>query len=368
MRIRYLALMIAEHASTRALDALTTLALIRLLDVSSLGTLVVYQSWVAILLLFFPALENVLYREHGKLKAAGQLSRELAIYRKFNVMKLGFALSLTFFGALVPVKDVDFGRRLAALALAFAVPLSQALYGIFREPLRFELRQGVVVLLNGLQRLVLLALVYAAGRLTGGAIEPIAVAALCVYLVFGGLWATVSDKLLLEGKKRARVALKEAWPRIRGAFTETVLWLHLSGAIMGAVQTLDVYFLSRTSTPLREIAAYSIALKAANFFQLLSLPVTQAFGVYLGRRSNRHDARADRRAAVFAVAAFAAVGVLVIAFGFTTAEPLLGFLAKGKFTPDELANAVRFFRPMLVGVVVLSLGYAPGTYLGSRGD
>ena len=377
MRLRYLSFMIAEHASTRVLDAITTLILIRSLDVTSLGTLVVYQAWVAIFLMAFPVLENVLYREHGKHSSAGTLAREIAIFRKFNLLKFAVAIALTLASASIPIKGIGFERRLAAMALAFALPLAQALYGIYREPLRFELKAGTVVLVNGAQRLFIIAAVWAAGHFYGGAIEQTAAAAILVYLAFGFVWAAVSRHELPQ-LKPVNVSLSQALPRIGTVLTESVIWLHLSGSILSAVQTLDVYFLSRTQIGLSEIAIYSIALKAANFLQIMALPLTQAFGVYLGRRAGRAPTTGssggrfgnltEKQMAWLALAAFSAMALIMCLVGFEFAQPILGFLTRGKFGTLELGRAEGYFRWMLAGVAISTLCFAHGTYIGSRGN
>src|SRR5687767_13225822 len=122
-RIRYLGLTIAELWATRFLDAVIAIVLIRSLDVNSLGSFLIYQSWVGILLLAFPALENILYREYGKLRDAGKLAHEISVFRKFNWIKISAAIALTLVCAFLPGVDLPWTHRVAALSLAFMLPL-----------------------------------------------------------------------------------------------------------------------------------------------------------------------------------------------------------------------------------------------------
>jgi hypothetical protein len=358
----------SEHWSTRALDAIATLVLIRGLDVASLGLFVVYQSWVALFLFGFPALENILYREYRVLKNEGRLGSEFVVFRRFNMLKLAVAALLVLAFSAAPLKGAPWTTRLAALAFAFALPLSQALYGIYRETLRFELKQVVIVALGSAQRLAVIAVIYFGARAFGGAIEPIAAAAIGAYLVFGVVWRESALRVLpwLKGRK---VPMEKVIARARASLGSFVLWAHLNGAVLVGIQTLDVYFLSRTAVALPELAVYSIALKAANFFQLVPMPFVQAFGVYLGRRADRAESsREAARLVVGATLAFALLGLGLWVGGRLLAEPILAFLARGKFSAAELARARDYFDWQLAGVACLTLSFAASTYLNARGN
>src|SRR5689334_10208890 len=93
---------LTEHGAIRVLDALTTLILIRVLAAPDFGLFSVYQSWVAMLLLFLPSIELALFREYAGLKKDGGLKRELGVYRYFNYVKLIGLLVLVVSLAFVP--------------------------------------------------------------------------------------------------------------------------------------------------------------------------------------------------------------------------------------------------------------------------
>jgi hypothetical protein len=110
-KIHFLFFTVIEHGMTRGLDALMTLILVMSLSTASLGSFVVYQSWVAILLLFFPALENVLYRDYAKIKNAGTLGEQIGIFRAFNFIKIAAAVVLAFACAALPLGGLSYSER-----------------------------------------------------------------------------------------------------------------------------------------------------------------------------------------------------------------------------------------------------------------
>src|SRR5438046_1070214 len=100
--IRHIFFTLTEHGAIRVLDAATTLVLIRVMSGRHFGLFSLYQSWVGLMLLVLPSLEIALYRDYGRLKASGGLSRELRMYRTFNALKLAAALVLVAGLAFVP--------------------------------------------------------------------------------------------------------------------------------------------------------------------------------------------------------------------------------------------------------------------------
>jgi O-antigen/teichoic acid export membrane protein len=256
-----------------------------------------------------------------------------------------------------------------AIALAFVLPLAPSLYGIYREPLRFELRQVLIACVTALQKISFIAAIYFLSKTQAGAIQPVSVAILVLAAVFALVWS-VTARRALALKAISGTGLGQVWealPGIQKALIGTVIWMHINGALTGAVQTLDVYFLSHNKVPLSEIALYSLALKAANFFQIAIIPFSQVLGVYFASKVDYRNPAQVRGALVIGTALFAVVAAAVFGAGHVLAEPILVFLAKGKFAAPEIARGVEYFRWLLGGICVLSLCYVQGIYLNNRG-
>lgn len=352
---------LTEHGAIRVLDALTTLALIRVMVADDFGLFTVYQSWVGILLLFLPSLEMVLYREYHKLKKEGRLLRELEVYRIFNYFKLALAFAIALALTLVP-QPADWGSRVALIVLAFALPLSQALYGFLREPLRFELKQEFVALIGAAQRLAVLGAVIVASRLFPGNVLALSALALLVYFTFGGVWAAAFRKLMRQMGERPEVSLGDAKSRLGVVLGGTVLWIHINGVITQSIQTLDTFALSLYRVDLAEIGRYGVALKAANFFQIIPVALVNSFGVYLGRSESGKE---GRLVWVFSLV-FVALSALLLLGGMAVEEPLIRFLGKGKMDSEAVTRTIEYFRWLLAGVLLQCASHPLSTYLGAR--
>lgn len=362
----YIAYTALEHVSNRGLDALLTLVLIRYMNVESFGVFTVFQSWVGLFLFMLPNLENILYRDYARTKKEGTLGRRVALFRAFNWFKISLAALFALGAAAVAGFELSYRAKLAAVTLALVLPLSQSLYGIYRETLRFELHMKAVMILNGLQKSAFLAVAFAACLWGGGSVEAVAPGLLATAFLFAGLWYGLLRHCVPAIKDKSATA--GAAPTVMGILKDAVIWMHINGTITAAIQTLDVYFLSRSGTPLAEIALYSVALKAANFFQILPMPFAQLFTVYLGRKVQGEGEAGKRRMVwVFSLGLLAMV-VAMMALGMAVAEPLLAFLARGKFSAEELARGAAYFRYMLAGVCIYILCFPAAAYLNYRSN
>jgi O-antigen/teichoic acid export membrane protein len=376
-KIRLLLFSTAEHGSIRILDAVLTLLLIRALNVRDFAALVLYQSWVAIALLFMPALENSLYRSYGKLRSSGELGKQFQVFRFFNLVKGLFAVILVVSLAWIPIHSptssdslTALGWRDRALTLGFAffLPLSQALYGIYREPLRFELKASQIFWITFAQKATLALGVLALAAIGHASIEWISAMALAVLFFFGKAWSVAFESGVPIGTGASlptRALLKE----LRTVLFSVVLWIHLNGAITVAVQTLDVYFLGKHGYSLAAIGLYGIALKAVNFLQVAALPFAQVLTVHLGRTSHL-DSNRQNLDRVFATstALFLGIGITVFGAGYLLATPILTFLANGKYHPDELLMARDYYVWLLAGVCIYLQCFASGALISSRGN
>jgi O-antigen/teichoic acid export membrane protein len=349
---------LTEHGAVRVLDAVMTLVLIRVLSAKDFGLFSVYQSWAGLALLALPSLDLALYRDYGKLKAEGRLNDELAIYRTFNFAKIGVAVALIAVLSLIP-QNATLATRFSLLALALAIPLSQALFGFLREPLRFEMRQKLVALLSALQRLALLAALLASARFFPGDTVVLMLSVVVVYALFGVIWA-------LPSKSHGLVEPRQAWRKIVAVLGTTVLWIHVNGVILQSVQTLDTFFLNVFRTPLEDIGIYSIALKSANFFQAIPVALVNVFGVYLARKASETDQARERAIVVRAMLAFAALCCGLFGLGLLIEAPLLKFVGKTKIDGANLAEAILYFRWQLAGILLLAASHPLTTYFTAR--
>lgn len=233
------------------------------------------------LLLFFPAIELVLFREYSKLKSNGSLVHEMGVYRSFNIFKLVVGLALM--GALSFVdKDADQITRYSLLVMAFLLPFSQSFFSFLREPLRFELKQHLVAILGMLQRMILIVFLVFAAFIWPNKSALLCMCGFMAYAVSGLMWSYSLKQTLPELTQNQFIVWdKKSWNRISEIFFSTVIWIHLSGVMTATIQTFDVFALGHFQVSLSEIGAYSVALKAANFFQILPVALANSFGVYL---------------------------------------------------------------------------------------
>lgn len=170
-----------------------------------------------------------------------------------------------------------------------ALPLSQSFYGFLQAPLRFEMKQETVAAVNAFQRLATISVLAVGLNRRFSAIE-IAFSMLSVYVLFYFVWKAQSKKVI----ESQSVTLAESFHRIKRIMGGMVIWIHLNGVITNSILTLDLFFLNTFRTPLEEIGKYSLALKTANFFQLVPIAIVSSFGVYLGKHQHESDHSKER--------------------------------------------------------------------------
>lgn len=359
--VRHVFFTLAEHGAIRALDATTTLVLIRVMSGKTFGLFSVYQSWASLSLLLLPSLEIALYRNYAQLKSSGTLQNELGIYRSFNALKLGVSLVLVIILAFIPQPE-NWWTRASLLGFALALPLSQAFYGFLREPLRFEMKQHLVTLIGSTQRFALLC-----GVIFSTVFFPENTMVLCAialgsYFIFAWVWSRANSLVL--GPQSSSHSLKQTLHAVGKILSGTVIWIHLNGVLSQSIQTLDTFALGFFHLNLEEIGRYGVALKAANFFQLLPVALINSFGVYLGRIQGN---TAKERALVKKyLLLFALLSVGLFGFGLAIEAPLLTFLGKGKLTASQLVSTIDYFRWQLAGVLIFCAIFPVSTYLGAR--
>lgn len=351
--IKQSALTVFEHGATRVLDAILTLCLIRIMSSSEFGLFSVYQGQVGLLFLMLPALEDTFYRNYSRLKSENRLADELSTLKLFAYFKVAVCI---VFVAL-------FFEKLSLMALAVAIPLSQASYGLMRESLRFELKQSVVTLVSISQKLTAVVIV-GIGLARGLELSLVVSAVIVSFALFGFVWRFSAATIEPWQQKAVARPLKARFLEIGKTLWHTVLWLHIMGMAIQIVPSMAPLWLHSRRVAIEEIALYSIALKAANFFQIVPLALMSVFAVYLAR--TRANARKELQLLGRSSLVFALLGFALFGFGCVIDTPLLSFLGKGKLDDAGLVRTASYFRWQLAGVVVLSMTYPLATYLTAR--
>lgn len=352
---------LVEHGAIRVLDALTTLVLIRILGGLHFGMFSVYQSWVGLVLLVLPYAELSLYRDYGTLKATGELGSQLATFKTYNFIKLALAAAIAMSLAL-PEKGDIYSARISLLGFAMALPLSQSFYGFMRDPLRFERQQHLVAMVSSVQKICLIGAMIAAFYSYPGNVPVLFGGAMAVYVVFAFVWAKAARNVV----PRARQSLREFAGRLKKIMRGTVLWIHVNGVITGTVLTLDILMLNAVKADLEEIGRYSIALKAAGFFQLIPMALANSFGVYLGKWQHSQNPRKEQKAMYALVAVFSAMCFALFKVAYHFGMPILDFIGKHKITGDAFTRVMQYYYWQMFGLMLMSAAFPLSTYLGAR--
>ena len=254
--------------------------------------------------------------------------------------------------------------RFLLLTLAFALPFSQAFYSYMREPLRFEMRQSLVAALSTLQRAAVMAMLIVAAMAAPGRLSVLCGAALVAYALFALIWKAASKSVVSSAV--APMTLKVFWTKLGAVLAGTVLWIHLNGVLFQASQTFDLLALGWFIPDLSGIARYGIALKTANFFQIVPIALSSSLGIWLGKRMFAGESSRERRIVITSTAAMTLSCVALYAVGWFAAQPLLGLIGRGKITALTMDASVTQFRWLLAGVLILASTHPLSTYLMAR--
>lgn len=352
---------LVEHGAIRVLDALTTLVLIRILGGVHFGMFSVYQSWVGLILLMLPYAELSLYRDYGTLKATGELGPQLATFKTYNFIKLALAAVLAVSLAL-PEKGDIYSARVSLLGFAMALPLSQSFYGFMRDPMRFERQQHLVAIISSMQKICLIGAMVAAFFVFPGRMPVLFCSAMVVYVFFAFVWS----KAARDAVPRARLSLGEFADRLKKIMRGTVIWIHINGVITGTVLTLDILMLNAVKADLEEIGRYSIALKVANFFQLVPMALANSFGVYLGKWQHAQNPRKEQKAMYALVAGFSLMCYALFRIAYHFGMPILDFIGKHKIAGDAFTRVMQYYYWQMFGLMIMAAVFPLSTYLGAR--
>ena len=348
-----------EHGGVRVLDALMTLGLIQILDLQIFGQFSVYQGWVTLLLLFLPALEVTLYRDYYSLKSSSSLSRILHSIQVFNYLKI---IVLTFFVFIFSFVETpfDYKSRIGLLTLAFILPVSHSLYGLYREPLKIELQQSIVAWISLLQRVAVLSVIFLQIQFKLFSLNELISILVAVYLLFGFLWKSkFKSRFVLQ-----KVTLQNSFDDITKIFLGSVFWIHINGVLSQGIQTLDLVFLDFNHYALATISSYSLSLKASNFFQLIPVALVNVLGVYLAKKDaiKKHEISLIKKIII----PFVFLCGFLYFIGYTFKIPLLEFISRGRLDGQQLLEAGEYFDWHLAGVLVLCVSHPLATFLIAR--
>lgn len=360
---------VIEYGGVRFLDAVTTLILIRVLSLNEFGIFSFYQSVVSIILLFLPQPIMVLFRRYGELKKNNELEKALYSYKAFEYVKLGIILIVSVFLALDKTNELFIVKWMLVI-LAFSLPVSQSVFNNAREPLRFELKQKTVTYFSLIQRIITISFLFFVfyyfkqEENSQKKIVILVLGMLFIYFIFYFVWYGLLKNYIKLKYYNFLLAIKDSLKTIK----KEVLFLHLNGVLFSVVQTIDVLCLKQASISFDEIGRYSLALKTANFFQVISYAVVATFSVYLGRKS--HDSKVSDEIKKTKILSFYNMGFafLLFIFSFFVAEPVLSFIGKGKITGVELMVTKSYFIYLVAGVLALSATHPISTLLQARYD
>lgn len=352
---------LAEHGITRALDALTTIYLIRVLSSDSFGQFAVFQSWVSIILLFLPFIETAIYREYGNWKSQEKLSKMLAVFQMYNIFKVIITLLICF---AISIGREDFSNRFLLMLFAFALPLSQSIYAVFRDPLKFEMKQNWVTYITSIQKFLILFGLIISQKYFNSQVSAIVLISMTVYILIGVVWYLQSKKFV----QHTSVTIQDAYLEVTKLMKGTTLWIHINGVITSVVSTLDLFMLNIHSTRLDELARYGIATKSANFFQMIPIALINVFGVYLGKVQNEKNINKERKMMINLSFLFFFLAIATLMVGTFVGKPIIQFIGKNKILENDLLNVLVYFKWQLAGYMMMAASFPISTYLGARSN
>lgn len=345
----------AEHASTRILDALTTLIVLWSVPTEQFSHLALAQAWVAPALLLFIAPETILYRDFSKWEAEGRgvLLTRIRALRRFAWGKVFAAVLLSLgiaaFASSGGGTESTYYDRLFALLWAFSLPLAPQIAGPDRELLRIDLRLRELNFVTLFQRGLYLVLLLFAVRFYGSSMGALAIASTVAVLLSAGV-----SRFLVERNFRGTAPIHSSADSfvniISRSLTGFSIWNHIAGIVIGWMQTMDLFFLGIFGFSAMDIGLYSTVLKLSNFTLAGPFAFSNLYAVHLGRADPRQgiEQRSDewRKMIRFsgALVAFAVCQTLIFRF----ASPwILSALSRGRWSDADLGRMLGWLNWLL---------------------
>ncbi|MBI2711248.1 MAG: hypothetical protein HYX41_00090 [Bdellovibrio sp.] len=351
-----------EQAITRVADGLTTLFLIWFLSPEVFSKLAMAQAVVAPLLLFFLAPETVLYRDFSVWKDAGVtvLAARLRAFRVFGYLKGAFAL-LVSLGVGFFLSGQSYFEWVFSLIWAFSLALAPQVSGADREFLRLSLKLETLSLLSLYQKTVLFIGTAATLKIQGDAPVVVQLAGLAGV----GLFSALSSAFLARNQAIAFLGSQQVSEdrhtkpyhlSMRETLFETLkdfsIWQHLQGVALNWVQTMDLFTLGLFHFPARQVGLYASVLKLVNFSNFAPLALTNAFGLWLGRKTPAKNQELPRVKKLTLILALTN-GVQGLVFWLLSGK-LVQLLSHGRWSDVEQLEMLRWFNWILLGNMILT--------------
>ena len=361
---------ILEHGLARGMDAAATLAILWCVPTEVFSQLAIAQAYVAPALFFFVSPETVLYREFGKWSdegAAPMLTR-LRVFRRFawgkGILAVILAAVLAFSFPSPSGTGFGFVDRFAALLWAFSLPLLPQVSGPDREYLRLDLDLKTLNFITFFQRAVYLLLLVPAAKLFPHSFVMIAGCGAATML-FTAWLARKKVEAKFSGVVPTSIPEGSGFTLIRRSLEGFSVWNHVSGVIIGWVQTMDVFFLGWFRFPASEVGIYSVALKFANFTLAIPYAVSNLFVVFLGRTASPDRRRETRLLVRFSLIllAYAAVQAVV---SYLLAPYVIHLFSRGRWTREEEARMVVWLKAILPASAIFASSLFWTGWLGIR--
>lgn len=345
----------AEHASSRILDAATTLIVLWSVPTEQFSHLALAQAWVAPALLLFIAPETILYRDFSKWEAEGRgvLLTRIRALRRFAWGKIFAAVLLSFgiasFSYSGAGPENTYLDRLFALLWAFSLPLAPQIAGPDRELLRIDLKLRELNFVTLFQRGLYLVFLLLAVRFYGSSMGALAIASATAVLLSAGVC-----RFLVERNFREIVPVHSSADSFTRIISRSLsgfsIWNHIAGIVIGWMQTMDLFFLGIFHFSPLDIGLYSTVLKLSNFTLAAPFAFSNLYSVHLGRVDPRQDLtqrRGEWRQMLrftLGMVAFAVCQILI----FRLASPwILSTLSRGRWTEYDLGRMLGWLNWLL---------------------
>lgn len=338
----------AEHASSRILDAVTTLIVLWSVPTEQFSHLALAQAWVAPALLLFIAPETILYRDFSKWQEEGRgvLLTRIRALRRFAWGKVFAAVILSFGIASFSDRFLD---SLFALLWAFSLPLAPQIAGPDRELLRIDLRLRELNFVTFFQRGLYLILLLLAVRFYGSSMGSLAVASTSAVLL-----SALVSRFLVERSFLGVLPIHSPADSFVNVISKSLtgfsIWNHIAGIVIGWMQTMDLFFLGIFRFSALEIGLYSTVLKLSNFSLAAPFAFSNLYAVHLGRADPRRSPE-QKRFEWMKMVRFS--GVMVVfavcqALVFRLASPwILTTLSRGRWSESDIGSMLGWLNWLL---------------------